>query len=203
MHSSIQVINGAASGGSSSSGSGGSKAAAALSSTATAAAAGAWPTLPTWLFGFACGSATASAMAYNYLKPQPAAAADGGSWHSLARYSALAHGASSSSGSSQLLSSRLTDISFPGSDSSSHITQDSSSSSSWSNSLLGSMSAGLGYLQQLSRLGAASAHGERSAPGGQLAVLHFSFFLCKHRQHNIIGTRILVGPVHAVAEVAC
>jgi hypothetical protein len=158
----LQVINGAASS---------SKYPAALTSTAHAAAAGTWPTLPTWLFGFACGSAAASAMAYNYLKPQPAAAAaaDGASRQSVAHYSALAHAAganSSSSSSSQVLSSRLTDISFPGSvsstnrsdnsSSSSSRSEDSSSSSSWSSSLLGSVAAGLGYL---SRLGAASAHG--------------------------------------------
>jgi hypothetical protein len=164
--SALQVINGAASS---------SKYPAALTSPAHAAAAGTCPTLPTWLFGFACGSAAASAMAYNYLKPQPAAAAaaEGVSRQSFAHYSALAHAAranSSSSRSIQVPSSRLTDINFPGSvsstdrseGSSSSRSGDSSSSSSWSSSLLGGVAAGLDYL---SRLGAASAHGAcRTSP---------------------------------------
>jgi hypothetical protein len=170
MHLPLQVINGAAntsSTGSSSGSSSSAKASAALTSTAHAAAAGTWPTLPAWLFGFACGSAAASAMAYSYLKPQPAAAAEPSRQGLAHRYPALAAATNSSSSSSQMFNSRLTDISFPGSvkptipeESSSSSNSSNSSNSGWGGILLGSISWGLGCLQQLGRLGAASAHGE-------------------------------------------
>jgi len=47
----------------------GTAAAAAAQTTAAAAAAGSQAMLPTWLFGFACGSAAATAAALNYLHP--------------------------------------------------------------------------------------------------------------------------------------
>eukprot|EP00879_Flechtneria_rotunda_P011847 GHRR01012374.1.p1 GENE.GHRR01012374.1~~GHRR01012374.1.p1 ORF type:complete len:272 (+),score=107.02 GHRR01012374.1:1091-1906(+) len=44
----------------------GSGSTSALSGPAQATAAGAWPALPTWLFGFACGTAAATAAAHSY-----------------------------------------------------------------------------------------------------------------------------------------
>lgn len=145
----------------------------ALSGAAQATAAGTWPALPTWLFGFACGGAAATAMTYNHLNhPQPAAATASGLRHSSSLaafpYSSSSSHNSSTDGSSSLAASVLTGVSYSHSDnqdSSGSSSSGESSSSRSSSSLLGSWfgedHAWRSVLQQLSPFGARSAHGER------------------------------------------
>lgn len=147
-------------------------AAPALSGAAQAAAAGTWPALPTWLFGFACGGAAATAMTYNYLSPQhtvvptvstSAAAAAVLGQHTVAGLQRsnsfdVHPSSSSSSGTNSAADQAFTPVSFPSGSGCSSSSNGSSSSSGLS-SYLGPGGV-WGFLQQLGRLGAGPAHGE-------------------------------------------